>query len=159
MHDHSDVTDALLFFHLLGVLLFVAGVVVAGVAFEAARRRERVEEIALLLGLTRAGAGLVAVGALLLFICGLWLVGRMDIGFGTGWVATSIALFVVALALGTLGGQSPKQARKLATRLAEEGGPVAGELRALLDDPLARLANYASTALIVIVLALMVFKP
>lgn len=151
--------NTVLFGHLLGVLLFVAGVVVAGVAFEAARQRQRADEVALLLGLTRAGVALVALGGLLLFICGMWLVGLEDIGFGTGWVSAAIALFVVALALGGLGGQRPKQARALATRLAEEGEPVSSELRALLDDPLSRVANYASSALMVAILALMVFKP
>lgn len=159
MRDHSDFADVLLFFHLLGVLLFVAGIVVAGVAFEEARRRDRVEEIALLLGLTRVGAGLVAVGGLLLFVCGMWLVGRLDIGFGTGWVSAAIALFVLALVLGGVGGQRPKQARKLATQLASEGKSATGELRALLDDRVAQLANYASSALILVVLGLMVFKP
>ncbi len=79
--------ETVLFLHLLGVLLFVAGIVVAGVAFETARRREQPPEIALLLGLARVGAVLVASGALLLFVCGLWLVGLEDVGFGTGWVA------------------------------------------------------------------------
>jgi hypothetical protein len=32
--------DVALFFHLLGALLFVSGIVVAGLAFEVARRRE-----------------------------------------------------------------------------------------------------------------------
>jgi hypothetical protein len=32
--------DVVLFFHLVGVLVFVAGIVVAGIAFEAARRFE-----------------------------------------------------------------------------------------------------------------------
>lgn len=44
-----------LFFHLLGALLFVAGIILAGTAFESARRRERPAEIALLLALTRIG--------------------------------------------------------------------------------------------------------
>jgi len=48
------------FFHIVGVMLFVAGIVLAGAAFEAARRRERPSEIALLLGLTRVGVVLVA---------------------------------------------------------------------------------------------------
>jgi uncharacterized membrane protein len=151
--------NAVLFLHLTGVLLFVAGVAVAGVAFEAARRRERAEEIALLLSLTRAGVGLVAFGGLLLFACGLWLVELAGIGYGTGWIAAAIALFVLALVLGGLGGQRPKLARKLATRLAKQGEPVNVELRALLDDPLSRLENYASSVLILAVLALMTFKP
>jgi hypothetical protein len=50
------------FFHILGVLLFVSGIVVAGAAFEVARRRQRPSEVALLLGLTRVGVVLVAIG-------------------------------------------------------------------------------------------------
>lgn len=151
--------DVVLFGHLLGVLAFVAGIVVAGVAFEAARRRDRASEIALLLGLTRSGAMLVGLGGLLLFVCGMWLVGLEEIGFGTGWVSAAIAIFVVAVLLGGLGGQRPKQARVLAARLAQEGGGVSSELRALLDDSRSRAANYGSSLLILVVLALMVFKP
>ena len=44
-----------LFFHLLGAFSLIAGTIVAGVAFEAARRRRHPAEIALLLGLTRIG--------------------------------------------------------------------------------------------------------
>ncbi len=149
----------MLFFHLLGVLLFVAGIVLAGVAFESARRRERPAEVALLLGLARVGALLVVSGGLLLLACGLWLVDLEGVGFGTGWVDAAIALFAAALLLGGFGGQRPKQARKLATRLASEGGQVDAELRILLDDPLSRVANYASAALVPAILVLMVFKP
>jgi uncharacterized membrane protein len=151
--------DAALFFHLLGALLFVAGIVLAGVAFETARRRERPAEISLLLGLTRFGVLLVVPGGLLLLACGLWLVDLEGVGYGAGWIDAAIALFAVALVLGGLGGQRPKQARKLATRLANDGRPAGAELRALLDDPLSRAANYASAALVLAILALMVFKP
>ncbi len=153
------VDEALLFFHLLGVLLFAAGIALAGVAFETARRREQPAEVALLLGLTRFGVLLVISGGLLLLVCGLWLVDREGIGYGASWIDAAIALFAAALLLGGLGGQRPKQARKLATRLASEGGRSGAELRALLDDPLSRAANYASAALVLAILALMVFKP
>jgi hypothetical protein len=56
--------NAALFFHILGALLLVAGIVLAGAAFEAARRRERPAEIVLLLGLARIGVLLVAIGGL-----------------------------------------------------------------------------------------------
>jgi hypothetical protein len=150
--------DVVLFFHLLGVLLFVAGIVVAGVAFEAARRRESAAEVSLLLAMTRYGVVLVAQGGMLLFVCGLWLAGLEDVG-GAGWVAASMVLFLLAVALGWLGGQRPKRARQLATQLAEQDEAVSPELRALLDDAGSRLANYASALLVVAVLALMVFKP
>lgn len=151
--------DAALFFHLLGALLFAAGIVVAGVAFEAARRRERPVEIALLLGLTRVGVLLVVGGGLLLLGCGLWLVDLDGVGYGAGWIQAAIGLFVLALLLGGYGGQRPKRARRLATRLAEEGAPADAELRTLLDDLLSRVANYASALLVLAILALMVFKP
>lgn len=151
--------DAALFFHLLGALLFAAGIVVAGVAFEAARRRERPVEIALLLGLTRVGVLLVVGGGLLLLGFGLWLVDLYGVGYGAGWIQAAIGLFVLALLLGGYGGQRPKRARRLATRLAEEGAPADAELRTLLDDLLSRVANYASALLVLAILALMVFKP
>ena len=44
----SGMENVVLFFHLLGVLLFAAGIALAGVAFETARRRERPAEIAIL---------------------------------------------------------------------------------------------------------------
>lgn len=158
--DNADsVSNVALFLHLTGVMLFVAGIVVAGVGFEAARRRSQPAEIALLLSLTRTGVVFVMSGGLLLFACGFWLVSLKEIGFDTGWVDAAIALFVLAMVIGGLAGQKPKKARQLATQLAEEGRPVGAELRALLDDPASRLANYASAALILAILALMVFKP
>ena len=152
--------DLALFLHLLGVMLFVSGIVVAGIPFEAARRREDPAEIALLLGLSRHGVALVGAGVLLLFVCGLWLVGLDDdVGFGTGWVSAAIALFLAVVALGSLGGRRPKQARLLAAELAERGEQGGPELRVLLDDPVSRAANYASVILVLAILALMVFKP
>lgn len=148
-----------LFFHLLGALLFVAGIVLAGVAFETARRRQRPGEIALLLGLTRIGVLLVAIGGLLLPIFGLWLVHLGHFGYGSGWVDAAIVLYVVALVLGGLGGQRPKQARKLASDLAAHDAPVNDELRQLLNDARSRAVNYGSGAVVLVILVLMVFKP
>jgi uncharacterized membrane protein len=153
------VHEVALFLHLLGALLFVAGIVLAGVAFEAARRRERPAEVALLLGLTRIGVLLVAAGGLLLLGFGLWLVELEGFGFGAGWFQAAIALFAVALVLGGLGGRRPTQARLLAARLAGEGAPASAELRTLLDDPVSLAVNYASAAIVLAILALMVFKP
>lgn len=154
----SDIEIAL-FFHLLGVLLFAAGIAVATVAFEAARRRQEVHEVALLLGLTRVGVLLVLTGAAVVLAFGLWLVDLRDIGYDAGWIQAGLGLYVVALALGAVGGRRPKQARLLASRLAADRARVPPDLRALLDDPVSRAANYLSAAAVLAILALMVFKP
>jgi uncharacterized membrane protein len=145
-------------FHILGVLLFVSGMVLAGAGFEAARRRDSPSEIALLLRFARTGVALVGSGTLLIAVLGLWLVHLDGFGYGRSWVGASIALFVVALALGGLGGGRPRQARVLATQLAMSGAAVNVELRALLDDRRSRAANYASAAIVLAIVVLMVFK-
>jgi uncharacterized membrane protein len=151
--------NAALFFHLLGAFALIAGSSVAAVAFEAGRRRETPAEIALLLGLSRIGVALVALGTLLVVAFGLWLVDAGDWSYGAGWIDAAIALLVAAVVLGAVGGQTPKRARKLASRLASEGAPASAELRALLDDRTARAINYLSGLLLLAILVLMVFKP
>jgi uncharacterized membrane protein len=147
-----------LFFHLLGALMFVSGIVLAGAAFEAARRRQRAADVALLLSITRVGVVLVALGGLMVPIFGLWMVHLGDWGYGTGWVQWAIGLYVVALVLGGLGGRRPRQARVLAGRLASEDAPVNDELRALLDDRISLAENYLSLLVVLAILVLMVFK-
>ena len=146
--------EVALFLHLLGVVTLFAGMAVAAVGLAAARRRERAEEIALLLGLTRIGVVLVAAGLLLAVACGFWLLGVTEFDLGDAWVATALGLVVLGAILGGLGGQRPKRARLLAER-----GAGAEELRRLLDDRLSLWLNAAAAAAYVAVLALMVWKP
>jgi hypothetical protein len=73
-------------------------------------------------------------------------------------IKASIAPYVVALVLRGLGGQRPKQARRLASGLAVEHRPARAQLRALIDDRPSRTANYTSALAVRAILA-MVFKP
>jgi uncharacterized membrane protein len=149
-----------LFLHLLGVLLLVSGIVVAGAAHTQASRRRVPGEIAALLVLARAGVLLAAPGVLLVVGAGVWLVNlEDDIGMDTGWLQAALGLFVVAMVLGALGGQQPKRARLLAQSLEQEGGPVSVELEVLLEDRRARYLNSLSALAMLGILALMVFKP
>lgn len=144
--------------HLLGAFAFASGAVLAATGFEAARRRRRPAEIALLLGLTRIGALLVAGGGLVLLAAGIWLADRIG-ELGSGWVSASLSLFVLSVGLGALGGRKPKRARRLATGLGERTDGAGDELRELLDDRVSRIANYASSALVLAIVVLMVWQP
>ena len=152
-------TDALLFLHLLSAFVFVSGAVTAGILQITAMRRERPSEIALLLRVTRVAVLLVVVGALATLAFGLALVGHEGIGYGTGWVSASIALWVAAMALGGAGGRTARHARYLAERLAAADDRPNDELRTLVAHRPSLLLSYASTAAVVAILVLMVWKP
>jgi uncharacterized membrane protein len=150
--------EIVLVLHLLGAFLVVAGAFLAAVAFESASRCARPSEVALLARLARVGALVVVAGALVLVGAGLWLANDLD-QLGETWLVASLALFAVALVVGALGGQRPKRARLLASRLAAEDDRMTPELHRLLHDPLSRAANYASGVLLAVVLVLMVWQP
>ena len=150
-----------LLFHLVGVILLFAGMTVAAVAHAGARRQSRLSAVAALLGLSRVGVVLVTVGAVIAVGAGFWLI-EVSNGFyslADGWIGGSLGLLVLAFVLGAIGGQRPKQARKLAVRWADETDHVTDELRGLLDDRLSLALNYASAFAVVTALVLMVWKP
>jgi uncharacterized membrane protein len=147
-----------LFCHLLGAFLLVGGMVVTGVAFEAARRGQTPLQIATLLGLARVGALLVVTGTALVAAFGRWLVDLGEVGYTTGWVDAALALFAVTIVLGAVGGRRPKHARRLAVA-ERDARDVSSELRLLLDDRAARTLNYLAALLVIAIVALMVFKP
>jgi len=151
--------DLALCLHLLGAFSLISGTVVAGVGFEVARRRTNCAEIALLLGLARIGAALVVAGTFFAAGFGLWLVDLGHWGYGTLWVDAAIGLLTLVVVIGSIGGQRPKQARKLATRLATEGIPPSTELRSLLEDRIASALNYLAAAALLSIIVLMVVKP
>ncbi len=95
---------------------------------------------------------------MLVFGAGLWLAGEVD-QFGEARLLASLGLSVAALLLGALGGQRPKHARRLATKLAGDGDEMTPELRRLLDDRPSRIANYGSSLLVLLIHLLMVWQP
>lgn len=142
-----------LFLHLLGASVLVAGIVVAGVAHAAARRRDHADDIALLLGLARTGVLFVGLGAVLVLVFGLWLVDVGSHSLREAWLVATLVLFGVALGLGAVGGRRPREARLLAARLAKSSQRPTPELRRLLNDRTAAAANYLATLAIVVIVS------
>jgi uncharacterized membrane protein len=149
----------LLGFHLLGAFLLVSGAVAVGALHMAATIRERPSEIAFLLGLTRLAVAVVAVGSLLALGFGAWLVDRGGFAWKDGWISAALALWIVSVVLGGIGGRSARHTRYLAKQLAADGDRPSPELRQALADPVAQALNYGSSLAVVAILALMIWKP
>jgi len=121
--------------------------------------RERPSEILLLFGLIRIAVVAIVAGTALAFVFGLWLVHEAGYGYGEGWVIAAIVLLIVANALGGAGGKRDQVTVKLARELAGSGDAPSPELKARVRDPLSLALSYGSGLVLIVVLALMVWKP
>ena len=149
-----------LFFHILSAVLLAGGALTYHFLHLALLKRDRPSEIAALFGGAKIAATALQAGALGTIVFGIWLafIGEPDYGFD-GWVIAAIVLWVVANALGAVGGKIYEKGQKLAARLATEGDAPSAELAAVIRSPKAAALTYASTTLIVVILVLMVWKP
>jgi uncharacterized membrane protein len=101
----------------------------------------------------------IGVGVASTLIFGIWLWHELGFGIGTVWIWASIVLWVIANALGGMGGKQQERARKQAEQLAAAGDTMTDELRALLRDPRANALSWLAGAATIAVLVLMIWKP
>jgi uncharacterized membrane protein len=149
----------LLALHVSGAFLLLGGTVTAGLFGVLALRSTRPSEIALFLSLTRVAVVLVGAGAVLTIVLGLWLVHRLGYGYGQFWVVASIILWIGSFAASGIGGGRDKETRLLAHRLATEGDAPSIELAAKLRDPVTLALSWGAGVGLLVVLALMIWKP
>jgi len=153
------VTNVLLFSHLLGAVSFFAGAAVVATLQLAAIRRERPSDVYALLRLAPVGAALVGAGALMTLGFGIALAEHEGFGLSPTWIQAALGLWVASMAVGAYGGRTARRARHLAERLAAEGDAPSPELHALVAAPVPLAASFASGAMLLTILALMVWKP
>ena len=146
-------------FHVTGAFFLVSGSVAAGVLNVLAARAERPSETALLLGLIRIVVIAIGIGAAGTLIFGIWLWHEQGYGIGTVWIWASLVLWVIANALGGIGGKHQARTRKLAEQLAAAGDARSDELRSLLRDPRANALSWLAGAATLAILVLMIWKP
>jgi uncharacterized membrane protein len=150
----------LLVFHVTGAFLVLGGAVYAGIVNTAAMRRERPSEIAALYRLVRFAVPAISAGMLLTIVFGLWLVGDEElVKWSDTWVILALIGWVLANALGGAGGRREKETRLLAERLAGNGDAPSAELRERMRDPLTLALSWGSGAVVLGILALMIWKP
>jgi uncharacterized membrane protein len=151
--------DWLLFLHIAGAFVVLGGATMAGAFNLFALGRERASEIVLLYRLVRFAAVAIPVGMVVALAFGLWLVDEAGYGWGEAWIVIALVLWVVANALGGIGGKREKETRQLAERLVAEGDVVTPELRARLRDPVTLALSWGSGLAVLAILALMIWKP
>ena len=149
----------LLMLHVTGAFFLVSGSVAAGVFNVLAARAERPSETALLLGLIRITVIAIGIGAAGTLIFGIWLWHEQGYGIGTFWIWAALVLWVIANALGGIGGKHQERTRKLAEQLAAAGDTKSEELRALLRDPRGNALSWLAGAATLAILVLMIWKP
>jgi uncharacterized membrane protein len=145
--------------HVTAAFLFVGGSVAAGILNTLAINAERPSETASLLRLVRRTLPVIFTGVAGTLVFGVWLWHERGYAVGTAWLWISLALWVVANALGGIGGRHQEHARKLAERLAAEGDTSTDELKTILADRKGNAVSWAAGLATLAILALMIGKP
>jgi uncharacterized membrane protein len=149
----------LLVFHVAGAFMVLGGATMAAIFNVAALRRERPSEIVVLFRLTRFAVTSITVGMVVALAFGLWLVSDANYGWGDTWIVVALVLWVVANALGGMGGRRDKRTRQFAEQLAAGGDQPSAELRARLRDPVPLALSWGSGLVVLAILGLMIWKP
>jgi uncharacterized membrane protein len=154
--------DWLLFLHVATAFALVAALVVFWIIAVAGRNTDRPSESLRLFSIARPANILVVVGTMGTLIFGIWLAIDSDAyKVWDGWVILAIALWVVAAGTGQRGGQTYAEAQKLAAQLAADGrgDEPSPELRVRLQDRRAMWLNIVSSAAVLAILIVMIYKP
>jgi uncharacterized membrane protein len=150
----------LLIFHVAGAFLVLGGAMLAGVFNVAAMRRQRPSEIVVLYRLTQIAVRSITLGMFVALAFGIWLVADLDfVKWSNTWVILALVLWVVASALGGIGGRREQETHRLAEQLAAEGDTPSPELRARLRDPVTLALSWGSGLAVIAILAVMIWKP
>jgi uncharacterized membrane protein len=150
----------LLIFHMAGAFLVLGGAMLAGVFNVAAMRRQRPSEIVVLYRLTQIAVRSITLGMFVALAFGIWLVADLDfVKWSNTWVILALVLWVVASALGGIGGRREQETHRLAEQLAAEGDTPSPELRARLRDPVTLALSWGSGLAVIAILAVMIWKP
>ena len=147
--------------HLMGMMLLVAGVG-ASVACKAAALRSSSPQAVhdLLQTATRSVHVLSIPGSFLLLFAGFGLVSASHGGYTTTepWIVGAMGAWLASAAIGMLlHAPRGRAARQLARALADQGAAASDELADLIRG--GRLVSALDMAVLLMMVALMVFKP
>jgi len=147
----------LLFGHLLGVAVLLAGLGIHVVGVERLRQAPTVTELRLLLAAVDRGERMVFIGAVLLVAAGLTMAVRFW-SLSDGWIATSIGVVVTMALAGSIVDRRIERLRG-ALRSSPDKETPSTDLTMLARNPVLHASNRISVVLVVEILFLMSVKP
>jgi uncharacterized membrane protein len=150
------VYEWILFGHLLGVALLLAGLGAHTVAVERLRRTESPSDFATLLAIAERGGRLVLVGGPILVATGLTLAIKYW-SLTDGWIVTATVLVIAQGIVGSLVDRRLHELRESFEVRAREAPSVT--VRNLGHDRLIQAGNGITVAVIAEILLLMTVKP
>lgn len=149
--------EILLFFHLLSAFIFVSCCVSIFILKILSISLRKVLEISLLLTICRYFIFLIFLSLFFTLFFGLWLC-YIENYWNEGWIHGTLILIGWMLLIGGYAGRKDKQTRLLA--LSESNQEIPSELLInKLKDPFNNILNTSMIISIIIIIALMVFKP
>jgi hypothetical protein len=134
--------------------------------YSAMRHENRPELVAVILGIVRPLVPVVVVSMLLTILFGLWLASHESEEFTEAWLIATYIIVGYILIIGAITGKEDRLMRGLAEKLTSEtlgsdGDREAslGGLALRLRDPKVWALNLSMLAAMIVVIALMVFRP
>ena len=147
----------LLFGHLLGVAVMLAGLGVHMVSVERLGQARTVTELRLLLGAAKYGERMAVGGAAVLVAAGITMAARFW-SFADAWIATSIGLVIAQGLTGSVIVDRRIKRLRAAVESAPDGA-LSTNMRVLARDPLLHAGSRIAVPIIVEILFLMTVKP
>ena len=153
--------DWILALHVLSAFAFVAGVVLFWILIFSVRRADRPEDTLRVGPIAKVGNGAVGVGATGTIVLGIWLaISRDEYQVWDGWVIAAIVLWVLAAETGRRTGDEYTKGAQKAEELQSSGETApSAELRALNRTSIGVLLHGLTTALVLLLLVDMIWKP
>jgi hypothetical protein len=155
------VTNFWLFVHLTGLVILAAGIGTANLSGILLSKTDSPAMLAMWSGINiRAERMLILPGALVLLVAGTILVHEEGRSYGAFWITAAYILWVVAVFLGAVVlGRHAHQIHHLATQEQAAGVETSTTAAALARSSKGPAVGMSLNVIVVVFLALMVFKP
>lgn len=152
--------DILVFLHLTGALMIAAGTGLGEVVIAGIRRARSTTAILALLNAGSRAPVMTFPGSILAIVFGSWLVGATGRSFGEMWLSIAFLAWGIAAATSvTIVSPAFRRLHALAEAELSAGREESHALLTAVGDPKLAIATHLLSAMLLISLIVMVFKP